>query len=287
MTESKIFDWPIGLSTGCFYQTSILDCLKPIQQAGFNLIEICSYHAHLDYHDKELVTRTASMIQDLGLEPYSFHAPFADKIDITAIDLARQKIALDELTQAAEAASLLGVANFVIHPGPEKELRLDKDRSKRFENAAKALKVVAKRCEELNLKLVFENMLPHLSFGQVSDLQWVLGKIDSSDVGVCLDTGHAYLSGEIETVVGKLTGHLTMLHANDNNGNYDDHLPPGEGRIAWPTLLKQISATDFHGTIILELAGDEDLERVLAKALSGRKHLREIAKQLANDNHTL
>ena len=285
MKNSRTFDWPIGLSTGCFYQTSILDCLKPIQQAGFNLIEICSYHAHLDYHDKELVTRTASMIQDLGLEPYSFHAPFADNIDITSLDPERQRIALDEITQAAEAASLLGVSHFVIHPGPEKELRADDDRVERFENAAKALNVAAKRCEELNLKLVFENMLPHLSFGQPSDLLWVLGAMDSTKVGVCLDTGHAYLSGEIETVVHKLSGHLTMLHANDNNGNYDDHLPPGVGKIDWQSLLKQISDSDFQGTLILELAGDKDLKRVLARANSGRKYLREISKRLNTLNH--
>jgi len=286
MKKSKIYDWPIGLSTGCFYQTSILDCLKSIQQTGFNLIEICSYHAHLDYHDKKFVVRTASMIQELGMEPYSFHAPFADNIDITSLDSAQQRIALDEITQAAEAASILGVAHFVIHPGPEQDLRLDDDRPKRFENAAKALNVLSKRCEELNLKLVFENMLPHLSFGQPSDLQWVLGEMHSSNVGVCLDTGHAYLSGEIETVVQKISGHLTMLHANDNNGNYDDHLPPGEGKIDWPTLLKQVSDSDFHGTLMLELAGNKDLRRVLANARSGRKYLLEILKQLNTLNHT-
>lgn len=42
-------DWPIGLSTGCFYRMPILDCLAAIRGAGFGRIEVCSFRAHLDY----------------------------------------------------------------------------------------------------------------------------------------------------------------------------------------------------------------------------------------------
>ena len=44
-------DWPIGLSTGCFYHQSILDCLLVIRESGFSTIEICSSPTHLDYHN--------------------------------------------------------------------------------------------------------------------------------------------------------------------------------------------------------------------------------------------
>lgn len=50
-------DWVVGLSTGCFYQTSIFECLESIRNAGFNLVEVCSYLKHLDYHDEEAVLR--------------------------------------------------------------------------------------------------------------------------------------------------------------------------------------------------------------------------------------
>ena len=35
-------DWPDGLSTGCFYQQSILTCLETIKDHGFDSIEVCS-----------------------------------------------------------------------------------------------------------------------------------------------------------------------------------------------------------------------------------------------------
>ena len=44
-------DWPFGISTGCFYQTNILQALPMVRDGGFTLIEVCSFPAHLDYHN--------------------------------------------------------------------------------------------------------------------------------------------------------------------------------------------------------------------------------------------
>src|SRR5688500_14964796 len=96
-------DWPIGISTGCFYQRSIFDCLEQVRDAGFTIIEICSFPAHLDYRDFGLVKRAAQRIRELHLEPYSFHAPFADHIDITSLDLAVRGPAVLAVEQAATA----------------------------------------------------------------------------------------------------------------------------------------------------------------------------------------
>ena len=72
-------DWALGLSTGCFYQTSIFDVLKEIRNGGFSLIEICSHRDHQDYRDRPLVRKVSELIEDFGMEPFSFHAPFARK----------------------------------------------------------------------------------------------------------------------------------------------------------------------------------------------------------------
>ena len=61
----------------------------------------------------------------------------------------------------------------------------------------------------------------------------------SIHIGTCLDTGHAYLSGDLYKVMHKLSGHLQLIHANDNSGNYDDHKPPGEGNIDWNRFLSE------------------------------------------------
>lgn len=43
-------DWPVDLSTGCFYQKSIFDRLEPILTGSFSVIEVCSSPGHLDNH---------------------------------------------------------------------------------------------------------------------------------------------------------------------------------------------------------------------------------------------
>lgn len=273
-------DWAVGLSTGCFLHTRIFDCLEQIRASGFARLEICSFPEHLDYRDRELARQAGRRVAELDLEAYSFHAPFAPNIDISSPDEEARKHALRETYSAAEAASDVGARYFVIHPGPETGGYDGGERFRRLEIVSNSLSSVARRCRELGLGLVLENKLPHLFAGHVRDLLWILGALDTTHVGVCLDTGHAHLSGDLLTAAQKLSGHLWMVHASDNRGQYDDHLPPGDGVIEWSRLLGQLARVNFRGTFILEIAGEDDREATLAKARRGRRYLSKAEHQL-------
>jgi len=273
-------DWAVGLSTGCFWQTSIFDCLEDIRNSGFGRIEICSYPAHLDYHNVECVRRAADFINALGLETYSFHAPFSDRIDITSPDPQARDFALKELLKAAEAAAILKVRYFVIHPGPENSTLPDHERFWRLQNAVNVLNQAVVHCRRLGVGLVLENMLPHLFAGRTRDLLWILGAMDSCEVGICLDTGHAHLGEDLPAVVHKLSGHLWMVHASDNRGNYDDHLPPGDGNINWGSLVDHLYELHFNGTFIMEVNGSGEGKSILEGARRGRQHLRDLCHRL-------
>lgn len=273
-------DWAVGLSTGCFWQTSIFDCVEDIRNSGFGRIEICSYPKHLDYHDVDLVRRASERIESLGLECYSFHAPFADHIDITSLDAGARSSALSEILQAVNAASLLKVRHFVVHPGPEKTILPEGEKFQRLENAVGVLGQLLNRCRELGMGLVLENMLPHLFAGRTRDLLWILASLNSTQVGVCLDTGHAHLWENLPYVAHKLSGHLWMVHMSDNHGQRDDHLPPGDGKIDWQKLLEQLARQHFSGTLMLEIRGFEDKKVTMEAARRGRHHIRELAHRL-------
>ena len=273
-------DWAVGLSTGCFWQTSIFDCLEDIRNSGFGRIEICSFPAHLDYHNLECVKRASAVINELGLETYSFHAPFSDKIDITSPDPRVRDFALKELLQAADAAAQLNVRYFVIHPGPENATLPDHERFWRLQNAVGVLDQTFLHCRSLGIGLVLENMLPHLFAGRIRDLLWILGALDTCDVGICLDTGHAHLGGDLAAAVHKLSGHLWMVHASDNRRQFDDHLPPGDGTVNWAGLLADLYDLHFNGTFILEISGKGDRKSVLDGARRGRSFLRDLSHRL-------
>ncbi len=275
-------NWPVGLSTGCFHQQNILDCLETIRASGFHLIEVCSSPAHLDYHDLEAVRRAIRRIDELGMETYSLHAPFADHIDITSLNQQRREEAVGELLQAVEAAALLKVHYFVLHPGPEHPPDSEpNERLQRMQNVVASLDQVAKRCAELGIVCVLENKLPHLLFGNTSDTLWILDAITSAYVGACLDTGHAAISGELHTLIRKLAGHVRLLHVHDNHGNGDEHLPPGDGIIDWERTIRELIEINFRGALMLELAGQPDSANTMANARRGRAYLREHARRLA------
>lgn len=271
-------DWAVGLSTGCFLHSSIFDCLEPIRASGFGRVEICSFPRHLDYHDYDLAQRAGERLRELDLEAYSFHAPFAPEIDLSSPDPERRKRAKVETITAAKAAAAMGVRYFVIHPGPEEGFP-EHEVFQRMKNVAGSLTEIAQRCRELGLGFVLENKLPHLFAGHIRDLMWILGALETTEVGICLDTGHAHLSGDLLTAVHKLSGHLRLVHASDNRGRYDDHLAPGDGEIRWDRLLRHLEHKRFQGTFILEIAGEDSQEATLAKARRGRRFLSEREHQ--------
>ena len=270
-------DWAVGVSTGCFCQTPLVDVLEPIRASGFDQLEICSLPSHLDYHDGEACERAARRLVELDLEAYSFHAPFADWIDVTAPDADQRERSRAEIERALEAAARIGALHFVLHPGPEASDLPRSERLDRMENAAAVVDRIARRCRELGLRLVLENMLPHLFSGHVRELLWLLGALDTAEVGVCLDTGHAFLSGDFATVAQKLSSHLWMVHASDNRGTFDDHLPPGDGVVPWEALVRRLAEVHFDGAFVLEIAGGGTIDEVLARARRGRGHLRRVA----------
>jgi sugar phosphate isomerase/epimerase len=271
--------WTIGLSTGCFYSRPILTVLDEIRASGFDSIEVCSFPAHLDYHNRDDVARAGEKIRAVGMRPVSFHAPFADKIDITALDPGAREVAVGELLAACEAAALMGAENLVLHPGPERAGRPPEEEFLiRMRNAAESLNTVAARCGERGVHLVLENMLPHLLFGHINDMLYLLGSIRDRDVGACLDTGHAYLSRELGMVVHKLSWHLHLIHVNDNRGDHDDHLAPGEGHIDWPWLISELKRCHFGGTLILELSSREN--ESAADMLARARHAKDFLNRL-------
>ena len=274
-------DWPIGMSTGCFYQSDILDILEVVRDGGFSMIEVCSYPAHLDYHDMEKVKAASRKIREVGIEPFSFHAPFADHIDITSLDEEQRKNSVRELIKACEAAAELGVRHMVLHPGPEREGRPPAEEFfYHLEKACDGVNEVATRCEELGMSLLLENMLPHLLFGRIQDMLYILGAARSQNIGTCLDTGHAHLAGDLPMAMHKLSCHLRMVHINDNKGDWDGHLPPGEGDIDWKDVMTQLERNAFRGGLILELSNrhGNDYEKLMQEARDAREYLNRMMR---------
>ena len=278
----RMTSWPIGLSTGCFYHRNILDCLPLIRESGFSMVEVCSTPEHLNFHDLKSVHRAAERIRELGMEAYSFHAPFAPQDRHRFLRRRTASCLCCRNFQGSGSGCDFTSALFCNAPGPENPATIPAtEQLPRMQHVVDSLNQVARRCKELGIMCVLENKLPHLLFGNTSDILWILDGINSAEVGVCLDTGHAYLGGDIHNLVHKLSGHLRMIHAHDNGGADDNHWPPGDGKIDWEKFMRDLIEVRFRGAFILEMAGNNDPAVTMTNARRGRSYLRDTGRRLA------
>jgi sugar phosphate isomerase/epimerase len=271
----ELNNWPVGISTGMFLHFPLSRVLEPIKKAGFNLIEVSAFPGHFNYHDIREVTLIRQQLDETGLKVCSLHAPYSLELDLTSLNEENRQKAVKEMETAAEALSRLGGRTLVLHAGSEDQNITDPPQI-RLEQSVKSLREICSYCQKWKITLAIEDMLGHLLGGRTRELQWLLGQLSQDGAGMCLDTGHSFLTGQLMERMIAFAPYLVMLHIHDNRGEYDDHLPPGEGKIDWSAVLQALRAISFDGELVLELKGGEDPFSVLDKATESISYLRNL-----------
>jgi fructoselysine 3-epimerase len=73
----------------------------------------------------------------------------------------------------------------------------------------------------------------------VADGLRMISEIKSERLGICLDTGHANINGEdLAQVVRTCQGVPFHIHIDDNQGDSDAHVIPGEGSINYKPFVQ-------------------------------------------------
>jgi sugar phosphate isomerase/epimerase len=73
------------------------------------------------------------------------------------------------------------------------------------------------------------------------------------DLACHLDLGHCNLNGfKPATWIRRFSNRLIHIHAHDNNGREDQHLPPGTGTVDWKDALKSLKDAGYDGTLTVE-----------------------------------
>jgi sugar phosphate isomerase/epimerase len=160
------------------------------------------------------------------------------------------------LREAIDAFAELGVRVVNVHPDHRSAPASAADLRERNARAIEALSAHAVR---RGVVLAVENMGP--GFGSADDLTAVLAA--APDARFHLDIGHANLVAEpggeraIGPLLDALGDRLVHVHASDNTGDADRHLPLGAGTIDWPTVVRRLHATGYDGTVTLEVFSAE------------------------------
>jgi sugar phosphate isomerase/epimerase len=175
-----------------------------------------------------------------------------------------RQASLHEIFGALEAGAELGIEKMVLHPGYSTGLgKFLLDRVRNY--AMESLETILKRATPLGVTLCIENMFPQSQFlSNPHEFQEVFDAFP--DLRLALDIGHANLgSGKNKSsdFIRRYGYRLGHVHANDNFGRDDSHLPVGAGIIDFERIMRELKEARYNDTITLEVfSKDKDYLRI-------------------------
>lgn len=275
-----------GISTHLYHQQKLGGAqLKELAEFGFRDVELFATVGHVDYHDEGTVEQLADWLDEAGLRLHSVHAPIVEHLvngqwgpalsTAAVAEQVRQR-AVNEARAAAAIAKRIPYSFLVVHLGVPDEFKPGAD-----DNAATAarrsVEEIAQGAAEVGVQLAVE-LIPN----KISTAERLVHLLEEDvelrppGAGICLDMGHAFLTGDLVDAIEIVSGHLVTTHVHDNRGKADDHLLPFDGRIDWPTALMSLQKVGYDGLIMFELANTGDPREVLRKSVEVRARFEEI-----------
>lgn len=169
------------------------------------------------------------------------------------------------MLKSLEVAAVLGAMKVVLHPSPHRGLSVFvMDRARQY--ALRSLEAIVDKADKLGVPLCLENMFPQSnSLVNPEDFVEIFARFPN--LRMTLDTGHAHIESKggsrILEFVERFPDRIYHVHANDNLGKEDNHLPIGAGTIDFPEIVKALKAIGYDETITLEVfSKDRDYLRL-------------------------
>jgi len=118
---------------------------------------------------------------------------------------------------------------------------------------------LVKEAEKVGVTLALENIFDH----GPEVINKLLKEINSLHFGFCFDTGHwlIFSKGSWEEWIAVLGERLVEVHLHDNNGEEDQHLPPGDGKFDFTGFFRLLWDRRLSPIYTLEVHQEEDLPR--------------------------
>jgi len=194
------------------------------------------------------VERNSRLFTQAGIRIWSVHAPFGDSHNLSHLEPTRRR-AVEYHKYVLKRIALAGASIAVIHPGANAG---KEEIPRMIPLLLDSLEELLPVAERLGVRLGLENMLPHHPGADFRELRQVVEEIGSRWLGVCFDTGHAHVSGQVKEGMEVLKDLIITFHLADNDGTRDMHLQPPYGTIPWDDFLSVFQTMDFQSPIVVE-----------------------------------
>ncbi len=237
---------------------------------GLNHIEINLSHEKLSIETFNIdrINKLGDLSKSHNIQ-LSFHIPYY--INISEV-LAPLRISnIKYLLKCIKIAGELKATHVTLHVGNFYWFPVEQwKRKKSLKRFIKSLGKVLKVCEEKNVIIALENVVPiptgseyYLLGDNIEDFKFIFSNLDSKYLKFCLDTGHANMGEGVLEYTINFHEKLSCIHYHDNNGLNDEHLPIGKGKIPWDDLAAELININYQGPIISECRTIEAHESAL------------------------
>jgi sugar phosphate isomerase/epimerase len=239
----------------------ILNEIAEIGEMGFDYVELTMDPPEAT--PQKIVAEKKSILSLLARYGMGITAHLPTFLHAADLYESMRKASLHENFDAMEAAAELGITKMALHPGYVTGLgRYVLDKVK--DHAMESIELILKKANSLNITLCIENMFPQNRFlSKPAEFQEVFDAFP--EIRLTLDIGHANLGGknkssEFIRLYGYRIGHV---HACDNFGREDSHLPIGAGLIDFERILVELKDTQYDDTLTLEVfSKDRDYVKI-------------------------
>jgi sugar phosphate isomerase/epimerase len=256
--------------------------LLEIGAHGFEAVELFAVQTHFDFHNPNAVADLQQWLVEAGLELHGVHAPVAESfgngrwgrlLSLASADTDARAHALAEAEAALYVARRVPFGALIVHLGLPRTLAGPGDNGR--DGARRSVEALQEKAEPLGVRIVLE-VIPNELSRAASLVHFVEQVLDTADVGICLDFGHAHMDGDLIDAIETVSEHLAATHVHDNRGRSDDHLLPFEGTIDWAGALTAIQKVGYDGTLLLEPAGRGPAKETLQRARKARERMEKL-----------
>jgi sugar phosphate isomerase/epimerase len=200
-----------------------------------------------------------------GLRFDSIHGVFGFHLDPSSSDERHRKRCIEEYEREGQLALELGGPKVVVHPSAWNpgmrmmtKAEIDATSTPRWAQLNDFMKKLAEVGERLGVTYLIENQPMNCPLGHDTvRLARAVLDIGSPRIRMCLDTGHAHMTGNVVESLKEALPALDYLHIHDNDAKVDDHRMPGDGTIDWPGLASVLRASGSQVPRMLEVFYDE------------------------------
>jgi protein FrlC len=249
----------IGLSSFLFVYFALGDAIHKTAEAGFDAIDIWGGRPHAYRKDlaPDEIRQINALLDRNHLRVASFiPAQFRYPTSLCSSNETIRQDSVAYILEAVETAAVLKAPVVSVCPGHTVHGQPKQDAWRRLEES---LEVICQRAGQHGLRIALEPADAYETdlMNTVSEAMAMVNKLDFPNLGIVLDSGHVNLTHESFAQAIQAAGtRLFHVHVDDNHGQRDQHLIPGDGACRIQELIACLREAGYSGTLSAELSWD-------------------------------